>query len=127
MHENPTDPKEKGRREATAARIKVQRPNTLLPDIPQITLVELHYTPVCRRVPTRGRPKKVAADLFNEWWAQLPPTNVTVFSGGSEQPIDGSRRVSYGYTIYQNGSKLHNGQGLLNLYSYVFDVEAIGT
>ena len=107
-------------------RTKVQRLNLLLPDIPRITLAEPHYTPGCRHDPTRGHSKKVAADLFEKWWAQLPPMDVTVFSDGSEQHTNGSRKVSYGYAIYQNGSKIHEGQGSLHPDSHVFDAEAIG-
>ena len=98
----------------------------LLQDIPRITLAEPHYIPGCRYNPTRGHSKKVTADLFEKWWTQLPPTDVTVFSGGPEQHIDGSRRVSYRYAIYQNGSKLHGGQGSLHPDSHVFNAETIG-
>ena len=34
--------------------------------------------------------------------------------------------MSYGFAIYQNGVKLHDGQGSLHSDSYVFDAEALG-
>ena len=107
-------------------RTKVQRLNTFLPDVPRTTLIEPHYTRGCRSDPTGGRSKKIAADLFKKWWAQLIPTDVTIFSDGSEQFIDGRKRVTYGFVIYQNGTKLYDRRDSLHPDSHVFDAEAVG-
>ncbi|CZS92438.1 uncharacterized protein RAG0_02957 [Rhynchosporium agropyri] len=74
----------------------------------------------------RGMKKAEAAKVFKEWWAELPPDVVTIFSDGSEQYDKGVKYAGYGYAIYQNGKELHHGQGSINTLSHVFDAEAIG-
>jgi hypothetical protein len=76
---------------------KVQRLGTLLPSIPRPRLVVPHYSPGCRTDPTNGIDKATAAKAFQAWYTDLPPTDVTVFSDGSEQHVDGARKVGYGY------------------------------
>jgi ribonuclease HI len=106
---------------------KVQYLGSLLPEIPRTTLKAPHYSPSCRTDPTLGVDKKTAAKAFKEWWAQLPPSDVTIFSDGSEQYTkEGEKRVTFGFAVYQNSKQLQSGRGSLNPISHVFDAEAIG-
>ena len=74
-----------------------------------------------------GTDKKTAAKAFKEWWAQLLPLDVTIFSDGSEQYTkEGDKRVTYGFAVYQDRKQLHTGRGLLYPTSHVFDAEAVG-
>ena len=74
-----------------------------------------------------GTDKKTAAKAFKEWWAQLLPLDVTIFSDGSEQYTkEGEKRVTYGFAAYQDGKQLHTGRGSLHPTSHVFDAEAVG-
>ena len=104
----------------------VQRVGQELQPAPRPELAEPHYTPGSRVDPTEGVKKKEAAKAFNKWWAQLPHTDITVFSDGSEQKIEGTRHVTYGYTIYEGNRSIADGRGSLNTRSHVFDAEAIG-
>ena len=108
------------------ARTKVQRLALLLPSIPRPTLAAPHYTKDCRRDPTRGQDKKTASTQFTTWWENLPPNDLTIFSDGSEQYVDGDRRVTYGYAAYQGRRRLYTGRGSLHECSHVFDAEAVG-
>lgn len=84
-------------------------------------------SPGCRKDPTMGRDKKTAAKAIQEWWAHLPPLNVTIFSDGSEQYTkEGVKRVTYGFAVYQDGRQLHTRRGLLHPTLHVFDAEAVG-
>jgi ribonuclease HI len=105
---------------------KVQRLGALLPEVPRPQLRSPHFSHGCRTDPTRGQDKETAAAEFKEWWANLPSSDVTVFSDGSEQTRNGEKRVGYGYAIYQNGKQIKTGQGAINSQSHVFDAEAIG-
>jgi ribonuclease HI len=105
---------------------KVQTLGRLLPRVLRPTLKPPHFTPGCRVDPTGGLDKKTASAEFKKWWAALPPEDVTVFSDGSEQYIDGNRHVGYGYAVYQNGRQIVTGYGAINSLSHVFDGEAIG-
>ena len=106
---------------------KVQQLGSLLPEIPRTELIAPHYSPGCRTDPTLGIDKKTAAKAFKEWWAQLPPLDVTIFSDGSEQYTkEGEKRVTYGYAVYQNGRQLQSGRGSLHPTSHVFDAEVVG-
>jgi hypothetical protein len=105
---------------------KVQRLGTLLPAVPRPTLRAPHFTLGCRTDPTGGLDKKTASDEFKKWWAALPPEDVTIFSDGSEQYIEGNRHVGYGYAIYQGGKQIATGHGSISPLSHVFDAEAIG-
>lgn len=105
---------------------KVQRLGTLFPSVPRPVLATPHFTAGCRTDPTGGIDKETASRAFKEWWAALPPTDVTIFSDGSEQYVDGSRHVGYGYAIYQNKQQIGSGHGSINDTSHVFDGEAIG-
>lgn len=105
---------------------KVQRLGVLLPSIPRPKLVLPHFTPGSRLDPTGGIDKETAAAAFKEWWTALPPTDVTVFSDGSERYIEGQRYVGYGYAVYQTGHQIAHGSGSINNLSHVFDAEAIG-
>ena len=117
----------KGAGQLQRTRTKVQQLGSLLPAIPRTTLTVPHYSPGCQTDPTLGIDKKTAAKAFKEWWAQLPPSHVTIFSDGSEQYTkEKERRVTYGFAIYQNRKQLHTGRGSLSPTSHVFDAEAIG-
>jgi ribonuclease HI len=106
---------------------KVQQMASLLPEIPRTTLTAPHYSAGCRTDPTLGTDKKTAALAFKQWWAQLPPLDVTVFSDGSEQYTkEGEKRVTYGFAVYQNRKQLQTGRGSLSPTSHVFDAEAVG-
>jgi ribonuclease HI len=106
---------------------RVQHIGSLLPEIPRITLTGPHYSPSCRVDPTLGIDKKTAARAFKEWWAQLPPSDVTVFSDGSEQfPKEGEKRVTYGFAVYQDRKQLQTGRGSLHPTSHIFDAEVVG-
>ena len=105
---------------------KVQRLGTLLPSTPRPRLTPPHYTAGCRTDPTGGLDKEMASNNFKRWWAALPPTDVTIFSDGSEQHPTGNRKVGYGYAIYQNQKQIATGHGAINPLSHVFDAEVIG-
>ena len=104
----------------------VQRVGRILPSVHRTTLAEPHYTTGSRSNPTLGQKKKQAAKAFMDWWEKLPPEDVSVFSDGSEQRLEGTRHVTYGYAIYQQGQKQAEGRGSLNNISHVFDAEAVG-
>ena len=70
--------------------------------------------------------KEEAAIEFKHWQKQLSPSDVLIFSDGSEQWKDGIHTVGYGFAIYQNGKKLADGLGAIHEQSHVFDAEAIG-
>ena len=105
---------------------KVQRLGTILPNIPRPKLAAPHFSPGSRTDPTGGLDKKTAAAQFKDWWTNLPPEDVTVFSDGSEQTIQGTRYVGYGYAVYQSAIQVASGCGSINPLSHVFDAEAIG-
>jgi ribonuclease HI len=105
---------------------KVQTLGQLLPAVPRPILRPPHFSIDCRINPTGGLDKTKASAAFKAWWALLPPEDVTIFSDGSEQHIDGSRHVAYGYAIYQNRKQIGTGHGAINPVSHVFDGEAIG-
>ena len=106
---------------------KVQQMASLLPEIPRTTLTAPHYSAGCRTDPTLGTDKKTAAKAFNQWWAQLSPLDVTIFSDGSEQYTkEGEKQVTYGFAVYQNRKQLQTGRGSLSPTSHVFDAEAVG-
>jgi hypothetical protein len=86
-----------------------------------------YYSPGCQTDPTLGADKKKAAKAFKEWWTQLPLSDVTIFSDGSEQYTKKrEKRVTYGFVVYHNRKQPHRGRGSLNPTSHVFDAEAVG-
>jgi ribonuclease HI len=105
---------------------KIHRAGRLLPSVPRPILREPHFSPGCRTDPTGGVTKKEAAKVFKAWWGSLPPSDVTIFSDGSERYKDGSRGVGYGYVVYQNRRKIAQGYATICADSHVFDAEAIG-
>src|SRR5438045_3523151 len=105
---------------------KVQRLGTVFPSIPRPKLRPPQFTNGCRVDPTGGLNKKTASAEFKKWWAALPPEDVTIFSDGSEQYVDGERCVGYSYAIYQNGKQLATGYGAINSLLHVFDAEVNG-
>ena len=108
-------------------RTKVQHLGSLLPEIPRTILTAPHYSSGCQTDPTIGIDKKTAAKAFKQWWAHLPPSDVTIFSDGSEQHTkEGDKRVTYGFALYQGRKQLHTGRGSLHSTSHVFDAEAGG-
>jgi hypothetical protein len=104
-------------------RTKIQRHGGLLHPVPRPLLVPPHYTPGCRVNPTGGLDKKAAAERFKLWWQHLSSQDVTIFSDGSEQWVEGIKHVTYGYAIYQNQQLLKTDRGSLNARSHVFDTE----
>ncbi|KAF7568870.1 hypothetical protein PtrM4_112850 [Pyrenophora tritici-repentis] len=89
-------------------------------------LASPHFSYGSRQDPTQGQGKDIAAQNFTIWWESLGQETITVFSDGSEQQINGTRVVTYGYAIYQGQAAVATGQGSLNALSHVFDAEAIG-
>ena len=124
--ETPLIVRGRGARLRQIPRTKVQRLGVILPSIPRPKLTMPHFSAGCRTDPTEGLDKKTASQNFKQWWASLPPTDITIFSDGSEQRIRGQRYVGYGYAIYRNGHQIHSGFGSINPLSHVFDAEAIG-
>jgi len=104
----------------------VERVGSLLDPVPRPVLMKPHFSPNCRMDPTGGVEKRLAAKAFKEWWAHLPRDEVTVFSDGSEQSLDGIKHVTYGYVVYQGAREVGQGRGSLNTRSHVFDAEAVG-
>ncbi|KAI0999179.1 hypothetical protein K3495_g9015, partial [Podosphaera aphanis] len=105
---------------------KLQRLATLLPRIPRPLLVPPRFTPGCREDPTGGSTKEDAAKAFKEWWKNLPPEDITIFSDGSEQYVDGNKYVGFGFSAYSYGHQFTSGYGSINNISHVFDAEIIG-
>ncbi|KAH9859201.1 hypothetical protein J1614_012278 [Plenodomus biglobosus] len=83
---------------------------------------------VVRDVPFGARLARhqTAAQQFNTWWDQLPPRDITIFSDGSEQRVEGDRRVTYGFAVYQDKCLITTGRGSLNPETHVFNAEAVG-
>jgi ribonuclease HI len=107
------------------AKTKVQLLGALLPVTTRPRLVPPHYTPGCREDPTRGVDKAAAAAAFRAWQEGLAPTDTLIFSDGSEQHAEGSRRVGYGFAVYRAGRLIGTGHGAIHSTSHVFDAEAI--
>lgn len=124
--EPPMITRGKGANSRMRIKTKVQVLGHLLPSVPRPKLKAPHFSPGCRTDPTGGMKKKAASEAFKKWWPTLPPGDISVFSDGSEQYIEGVRYVGYGYAIYQNGQQLATGKGSINNLSHVFDAEAIG-
>ncbi|KAG0154530.1 hypothetical protein PDIDSM_98 [Penicillium digitatum] len=85
-----------------------------------------HYSPGCRIDPTGGIDKATASKAFQVWQESLPPTDICVFSDGSEQWQEGIKYVGYGFVLMANGTQIDTGAGAINSRSHVFDAEAIG-
>jgi len=108
-------------------RTKVQRLGLLLPPVLRPTLIEPHLSPGCLLNPTEGQAKRDAAKAFKEWWPTIPPKDVSIFSDGSEQIVQGTKRVTYGFVAYQDSKVvIAEGRGSLHPQSHVFDGEAVG-
>src|ERR1700712_4515738 len=104
---------------------KVQRLGAEFQDFPRPVIRPPHFTAGCRDDPTGLKTKEVAAREFQEWWAALPPEDVTISSDGSEQWSEGEHQVGYGYVAYQNRRQVLQGFGAINPVSHVFDAEVI--
>ena len=122
----PTIRRGRGAGTRQCPKTKVQRLGALLPSTPRPALAPPHFSPDCRTDPTKGVKKKEAAKAFEKWWHELPSTDVTIFSDGSEQHRYEDRFVGYGYAIYQGQELVTTGKGSINSTSHVFDAEAIG-
>ena len=109
-----------------AAKTKVERAATCLASVPRPKLRPPHFSPGCRTDPTLGMKKKKAAEAFNKWWTELPPTDITIFSDGTERYQNGHKLVGYGYIAYRNRREIGSGCGAINTDSHVFDAEVIG-
>lgn len=105
---------------------RLQRSAELVPEAPRPVLRPPHYTTGCRTDPTLHIGKEEAAAEFKHWQKQLSPSDVLIFSDGSEQWKDGNHTVGYGFAIYQNGKKFTDGLGTIHEQSHVFDAETIG-
>jgi hypothetical protein len=81
-----------------------------------------HPTPQgCSTDPTNGLNKEIASSHSKSWWVALPPTDITIFSDGSEQHTDGVRHTGYGFVVYQNSKQIAWGCGAINPLSHAFD------
>lgn len=118
-------PKEK-RRANWRAITRLQAAGDLLPIIPRLELRAPHFSPGCRRDPTEGLDKIEAAKRFKDWWKNLSPNDIAIFSDGSERYDKGVKGVGYGYAVYQNRKKLSQGYASISPDSHVFDAEVIG-
>ncbi|KAG0153127.1 hypothetical protein PDIDSM_4977 [Penicillium digitatum] len=85
---------------------------------------------------TRGRgtgTRQPAKTIIQRLGSILPesgrnhsPTDICVFSDGSEQWQEGIKYVGYGFVLMANGTQIDTGAGAINSRSHVFDAEAIG-
>ena len=105
---------------------KLQRISQILPTTQRLQITTPHFSQGCRQVPTNHQSKREAAKNFKSWWSKLSQREVTIFSDGSEQWLQGIKHVTYGFVIYQGTTKVHTGQGSLHQDSHVFDAEAVG-
>ncbi|KAG0155361.1 hypothetical protein PDIDSM_936 [Penicillium digitatum] len=96
------------------------------PGSPKTDPLPPHYSPGCRIDPTGGIDKATASKAFQVWQESLPPTDICVFSDGSEQWQEGIKYVGYGFVLMANGTQIDTGAGAINSRSHVFDAEAIG-
>ncbi|KAG6997116.1 putative RNA-directed DNA polymerase from transposon BS [Fusarium oxysporum f. sp. conglutinans] len=112
-----------GRRygELQPARTRLQLAAELIPEFPRPHYTPRQYLPN-RGPPTGNKSKKEAAELFRAWLKELPDSRVMVYSDGSKST---NGAVGWGYAIYRNGKKIHQGKGRLGL-AEVFDGEAEG-
>jgi ribonuclease HI len=108
-----------GRRPQT----KIQLLGTIFSDVPRPELRPPHFSAGCREDPTGGIDKRTASRAFKEWFASIPPSDVAIFSDGSEQYKDGFKYVGYGYSIYRDQKEIASGYGGINSTSHVFDAE----
>ncbi|KAG0153173.1 hypothetical protein PDIDSM_5023 [Penicillium digitatum] len=96
------------------------------PGSPKTDLSPPHYSLGCRIDPTGVIDKATASKAFQVWQESLPPTDICVFSDGSEQWQEGIKYVGYGFVLMVNGTQIDTGAGAINSRSHVFDAEAIG-
>jgi hypothetical protein len=82
------------------------------------------YTNGSRTGPTGHRSKAAAAKEFCQWYSELPPWELVVFSDGSQ----GKDGIGYGYVVMQPGQEqlVASGKGKLDDCSVVFDAEGLG-
>ncbi|KAG0160790.1 hypothetical protein PDIDSM_8320 [Penicillium digitatum] len=62
----------------------------------------------------RGIDKATASKAFQVWQESLPPTDICVFSDGSEQWQEGIKYVGYGFVLMVNGTQIDTGAGAIN-------------
>ncbi|KAG0155525.1 hypothetical protein PDIDSM_1102 [Penicillium digitatum] len=84
-HSTPMITRGRGTGTRQPAKTIIQRLGSILPEVPRPTLSPLHYSPGCRIDPTGGIDKATASKAFQVWQESLPPTDICVFSDGSEQ------------------------------------------
>ncbi|KAG0157694.1 hypothetical protein PDIDSM_4879 [Penicillium digitatum] len=100
------------------AKTIIQRLGSILPEVPRPTLSPPHYSPGCRIDPTGGIDKATASKAFQVWQESLPPTDICVFSDGSEQWQEGIKYVGYGFALMVNGTQIDTGAGAINSRSH---------
>ncbi|KAF4417974.1 RNA-directed DNA polymerase from transposon X-element [Fusarium acutatum] len=112
-----------GRRfgELQPARTRLQLAAELIPEFPRPCYIPRQHLPNYGP-PTGNKSKKEVAQLFRAWLKELPDSHAVVYSDGS---ISTNGAVGWGYAIYQNRRKIHQGKGRLGL-AEVFDGEAEG-
>ncbi|KAG0154593.1 hypothetical protein PDIDSM_161 [Penicillium digitatum] len=82
------------------------------PGSPKTDPLPPHYSPGCRIDPTGGIDKATASKAFQVWQESLPPTDICVFSDGSEQWQEGIKYVGYGFVLMANGTQIDTALAL---------------
>ncbi|RYO81946.1 hypothetical protein DL766_008345 [Monosporascus sp. MC13-8B] len=103
-------------------RTKVQIAARLLPSIRRPILIPLTYPPGSRWDRTGGLTKRKAAEAFEDWYRELPSSDVVVFTDGSQE----GNKIGYGFAVYQDRKLLSTGCGKLDPTSINFDAEVVG-
>jgi len=82
------------------------------------------YTAGSRTDPTGGLSKRLATQKFEQWFRNLDPWDLAVFTDGSQEGL----KLGYGYAILQPGysEPIAYGKGSLDTCGVVFDAEAMG-
>ncbi|QQK40076.1 putative RNA-directed DNA polymerase from transposon X-element [Penicillium digitatum] len=88
------------------AKTIIQRLGSILPEVPRPTLSPPHYSPGCRIDPTGGIDKATASKAFQVWQESLPPTDICVFSDGSEQWQEGINGIRSIFRELRNEARL---------------------
>lgn len=118
----------RGRLAGTAfrPRTRLQVAAQEFPGFDRPILPPLHFTPGCRKDPTEGLDKRLAAIAFEKWWANLPASDIVAFTDGSQM----QDLLGYGFAIYRpgggEGELVGSGCASLNPCAVVFDAEALG-
>jgi hypothetical protein len=116
----------RGRGQSTQhwARAKVELAARKCGGFTRTLLTSPKHTNGSRTDHTGHRSKAAVAKELCQWYSELPPWELVVFSNGSQ----GKDGTDYGYEVMPPGQErpLASGKGKLDDYSVVFDAEALG-